>query len=95
MYVFFFFLSRYAACRIVVFQPGIEPRPPTTGKAPSPNHWTTREFPKAACFLDHPGIPKGCMFSDRNPCSFFIFSLEENYFTILCWFLLYSSVNQP
>ena len=42
VFYFFFFWSRYAACRIVVPQPGIESRPPTTGKAPSPNHWPLR-----------------------------------------------------
>ena len=31
-------------CGILVPQPGIEPWA-TTVKAPSPNHWTTREFP--------------------------------------------------
>ena len=57
VYVFFFFGSCYAACRIVVPQPGIESRPPATGKAPSPNHWTIREFPKAACFLTGTRVP--------------------------------------
>ena len=32
------------ACGILVPQPGMEPRPPAV-KAPSPNHWTDREFP--------------------------------------------------
>ena len=34
------------ACRILVPQPGIEPRPLAV-KAWSPNHWTAREFPPA------------------------------------------------
>ena len=37
------------ACEILVPQPGIEPVPSTV-KARSPNHWTTREFPKNSCF---------------------------------------------
>ena len=37
------FLGR-AACGILVPQPGIEPGPSAV-KAPSPNHWTAREFP--------------------------------------------------
>ena len=42
--VLFFFLPRHAACRILVPQPGIEPRPLAV-KVPSPNHWTAREVP--------------------------------------------------
>ena len=34
----------YMACRILVLQPGIEPRS-TTVRVPVPNHWTAREFP--------------------------------------------------
>ena len=37
------------ACRILVSQPGIE-LGPLALKSPSPNHWTSREFP-AACVL--------------------------------------------
>ena len=33
------------ACGISVPPPGIEPRPLAV-KVPSPNHWTSREFPK-------------------------------------------------
>ena len=45
-FFFFFFGRAHEACRILVPQPGIEPGPrPTAVKAPSPNHWTTREFP--------------------------------------------------
>ena len=42
----FFFLiwPLCVACRILVPPPGIEPAPSEV-KAPSPNHWTTREFP--------------------------------------------------
>ena len=32
------------ACRILVAQPGIEPRPAAVDR-PSPNHWTARELP--------------------------------------------------
>ena len=39
----FFFWPRHVACRILVPQPGIEPRP-TAIKVLSPNHWTAREF---------------------------------------------------
>ena len=37
---------RSMACRVLVRQPEIEPEPSTV-KAQSPNHWTTREFPIA------------------------------------------------
>ena len=40
--IFFFWLCD-TACRILVPQPGIEPRPLAV-KAPGPNHWTAREF---------------------------------------------------
>ena len=40
----FCFWPRRMACRILVPQPGIEPRPLAV-RACSPNHWTTREFP--------------------------------------------------
>ena len=42
---FFFFWLHLAACGILVPQPGNEPGA-TTVKAPSPKHWTAREFPK-------------------------------------------------
>ena len=38
-------MPRCAAYGILVPRPGIEPRPPAV-EAQSPNHWTTREFPK-------------------------------------------------
>ena len=41
---FFSFWPRRAACGILILQPGIEPEA-TAVKAPSPNHWTTRELP--------------------------------------------------
>ena len=41
---FFFFWLRCSACGILVPWPGIE-SPPSAVKVPSPNHWTTREFP--------------------------------------------------
>ena len=42
--VLFFFLVPSIACTILVSWPGIEPGPGI--KAPSPNHWTAREFPR-------------------------------------------------
>ena len=42
---FFFFWSHCAACGNLVPWPGIEPGPRAV-KAQSPNHWTTREFPR-------------------------------------------------
>ena len=44
--ILYFFWPNYAACGILVPQPGIEPRPSAV-KAQSPNHWTAREFPTA------------------------------------------------
>ena len=44
LFFFFFFWPRCTACRILVPRPGIEPGPPAV-EAPSPNHWTAREFP--------------------------------------------------
>ena len=42
----FFFLPCRTSCRILVPQPGIEPRPSAVKAwSPSPNHWTAREFP--------------------------------------------------
>ena len=41
---FFFWWPCHVACRILIRQPGIEPRPSAV-KAWSPNHWTPREFP--------------------------------------------------
>ena len=40
---FFFFFANHMGCRILILQPGIEPRPPAV-KAWCPNHWTAREF---------------------------------------------------
>ena len=37
------------ACGILVPQPGIEPGAPAV-RAPSPNHWTAREFPSIYFF---------------------------------------------
>ena len=36
---FFFFFANRMGCRILILQPGIEPRPPAV-KAWCPNHWT-------------------------------------------------------
>ena len=46
----FYFLPRRMACGILVPQPGTEPGALAV-KAPSPNHWTAREFP-GLCVLD-------------------------------------------
>ena len=43
---YFVFWPCQIACRVLVPQPGIEPRPPTV-EALSPNHWTTSEIPKS------------------------------------------------
>ena len=43
-----------AACRVLVLQPQIEPKPPTV-EAWSLNHWTTREVPKRLGLNDHEG----------------------------------------
>ena len=43
-FLFFVFFG-CGACGILVPQPGIKPGPSAV-KAQSPNHWTTREFPK-------------------------------------------------
>ena len=48
-FLFFFWLS-HAACGILVPRPGIEPGVVAV-KAPSPNHWTTREVPNFARFV--------------------------------------------
>ena len=42
----------YSACRILVPQLGIEPRP-SADTAQSPNHWTTREFPSTFFFFSN------------------------------------------
>ena len=52
---FFFFQPHLVACRILVPGPGIEPRCPQW-KLPSPDPWTTREFPLrilSSHFLGH------------------------------------------
>ena len=41
----------YAACEILVPQPGIKSRSSAV-RAQSPNHWTTREFPHNILLLD-------------------------------------------
>ena len=40
----FFSWPRHVACRILAPWPGIEAKSSAV-KVPSPNHWTTREFP--------------------------------------------------
>ena len=46
---FFFFWLSCAACGILVPHLGVKPGPPAV-KAPSPNHWTAREFPAVVIF---------------------------------------------
>ena len=48
--LFLFFWLRLAACGILVPRPGIEPVPSTV-RAQSPNHWTTREFLPSVSFM--------------------------------------------
>ena len=45
-----FFWPRREAYRILVPRPGTEPRPSAV-KAPSPNHWTAREYPVFSKFM--------------------------------------------
>ena len=49
VYFFSFFLLHYAACGILVPQPGIKPMSPAM-EAQSLNHWTTREVPHLLFF---------------------------------------------
>ena len=49
LFCFVFWLRR-AACGTLVPWPGVEPGPMAV-KAPSPNHWTTREFPQILFWL--------------------------------------------
>ena len=49
IYIYIFFLATLVACGILLPQPGIESGPSAV-KAWSPNHWTTREFPKGRSF---------------------------------------------
>ena len=49
----FFFWPHRPACEILVPQTRIEPRP-TAVKAPSPNHWTAREFPISEARVSYP-----------------------------------------
>ena len=44
LFSFIFFTVLHSLLRILVPQPGNEPRPSAV-KVPSPNHWTAREFP--------------------------------------------------
>ena len=48
LFVFFFF-DCLTTCRILVFQPGIEPAP-LAMKVWVSNHWTTREYAQPYCF---------------------------------------------
>ena len=43
---FFFFWPHCEACGILIPPPGIEPQAQGSESAESPNHWTTREFPR-------------------------------------------------
>ena len=48
---FFFFWPHLLACKISFSQPGIEPM--SSVKTLSPNHWTSREFPKKLNLKSH------------------------------------------
>ena len=61
--LFFFFQLPCEACRILVPWPGIEPRPMAV-KAPSPNHWISREFPP---FVSSKDICLGFSTHSNNP----------------------------
>ena len=49
-FFFFFFWLYRVACGILVHQPGIKFQPSAV-EAPSPDHWTTREFSKMEYYL--------------------------------------------
>ena len=49
--LFLFFSPHLAARGVLAPQPGIEPQARAV-KAPSPNHWTIREFPEIYCSLN-------------------------------------------
>ena len=51
LFCLWFFWLPCKACGILVPRPGIEPGPSAV-KAPSPNHWTAREFPIFLIFKD-------------------------------------------
>ena len=51
--LFFFFFFSHKACRILVPQPGVETRP-LAMRVQSPNHWTTRKFPRHHSWLAPP-----------------------------------------
>ena len=70
---FFFFFFGPETCRILVPQPGIEPRHLAV-KARSPNPWTTREFPTKDYFLSYFTLIVGQWWV-RRPCSM-LFSLS-------------------
>ena len=72
--LFVCFWPHNEACRILVPWPGIEPRPAAV-KAPSPNHWTSRELPSLAFYgvdwtqgwykpIPSPEIPSICGWGD-------------------------------
>ena len=78
MHAFFFLIKKnyfwpcLMACGILVPQPGIKARP-TTVKAPSPNHWTSREFPffsfltaTKLMFSTSPNYHRGSQFKMRE-----------------------------
>ena len=70
-------------CGILVPQLGIKPEPPAL-EAWSLNHWITREV---TAFSSWPLL--------TLKQTFYLFSLEANYFTILRWFLPYIDMSQP
>ena len=68
-YYYYFFGPHHTACGILAPRPGIEPAPPAV-EAWSPNHWTTREFPR--------------LLSKVNFFSHFYFSPGEFLLYVLC-----------
>ena len=44
IYLFIYLWLHHEACRILILQSGIEPRPPAV-EVRNPNHWTARELP--------------------------------------------------
>ena len=44
----FSFCLHHMVCGIIVPQPGMKPQPSVV-KAPCPNHWAARKFPRSSC----------------------------------------------
>ena len=68
---FIYFWPLCEACGILVSLPGIEPRP-TAVKAPSPNHWTARDFPELGFKAELQTSNLWTRFSPHTTCLYFI-----------------------